>query len=501
MTKDENIVKRAQIKHIFNEEAKELLAKNSHCSYIFKKYFPKEYQDVFICTSFLDVQNPTFRARIHCILNDIFQIPICKNLNCNKQLDIHDDRPVNKPREYCCNHCCMTDEVRIQRMKDTIKARTPEYQQQLSDQKRQTLQRLAKENPNYWNDISKKTKATKKAKYGNEKYVNINKIKQTKLERYGDANYSNREKAKQTVSNKTEEQKQREIQKRLDTVNKKKQEDPNYMSNIVAKSKVTRIANNGEDYTGRKKCRQTMLQRYGVENAYQLDSVKENIKKKNLEKYGVEYYSSTKECRLKVANTCIERYGNECYFGSAIGREKIKQTNLERSGCEYSWQREDTKNHIKETNLAKYGYESAMQNPEIRKKAQARYSYNGISFDSSWELAYFIWLTDNGVDFEYQPNVKIEYQHEGKSHYYCPDFIVNGKMIEFKGNQFFENKDSSNKMINPYDRLQDALYEAKHQCMIQNNVMILTDEIANEYVHYIEQKYGKDYLQSFRRQK
>ena len=51
--------------------------------------------------------------------------------------------------------------------------------------------------------------------------------------------------------------------------------------------------------------------------------------------------------------------------------------------------------------LAKYGYESAMQNPEIRKKAQARYSYNGISFDSSWELAYFIWLTDNGVDFEY----------------------------------------------------------------------------------------------------
>ena len=28
-------------------------------------------------------------------------------------------------------------------------------------------------------------------------------------------------------------------------------------------------------------------------------------------------------------------------------------------------------------------------------------------------------------------------------------------------------------MINPYDRTQDDKYEAKHQCMLNNNVIIL----------------------------
>ena len=40
-----------------------------------------------------------------------------------------------------------------------------------------------------------------------------------------------------------------------------------------------------------------------------------------------------------------------------------------------------------------------------------------------------------------------------------------------KGNHFFDG----DKMINPYDRTQDELYEAKHQCMIKNNIIILKE--------------------------
>ena len=41
----------------------------------------------------------------------------------------------------------------------------------------------------------------------------------------------------------------------------------------------------------------------------------------------------------------------------------------------------------------------------------------------------------------------------------------------FKGFKVFF--DENGKMINPFDRSMDDLYEAKHQCMIKNNINIL----------------------------
>lgn len=85
--------------------------------------------------------------------------------------------------------------------------------------------------------------------------------------------------------------------------------DPELASRIQAKSVATRKKNHGEDYSGREKCKKTCMERYGVENPWQSEAVKEAIKKDNLAKYGTEYYSSTAECRAKVAATCVERYG------------------------------------------------------------------------------------------------------------------------------------------------------------------------------------------------
>lgn len=44
-------------------------------------------------------------------------------------------------------------------------------------------------------------------------------------------------------------------------------------------------------------------------------------------------------------------------------------------------------------------------------------------------------------------------------------------LVEVKGDQFFKEDGT---MQNPYDHTQDDLYEAKHQCMIDNNVYIFT---------------------------
>jgi hypothetical protein len=51
-------------------------------------------------------------------------------------------------------------------------------------------------------------------------------------------------------------------------------------------------------------------------------------------------------------------------------------------------------------------------------------------------------------------------------------------------------------MINPYDRKQDDKYEAKHQCMIKNNVHIITN--CKKYIEYVEMKYGKKFKNQFK---
>lgn len=62
---------------------------------------------------------------------------------------------------------------------------------------------------------------------------------------------------------------------------------------------------------------------------------------------------------------------------------------------------------------------------------------------------------------------------------------------------FFEGKDINKRMINPFDRSQDDLFEEKHQCMIRNNIKIITD--CSEFISYVYKKYGNDYIKNLRR--
>lgn len=73
----------------------------------------------------------------------------------------------------------------------------------------------------------------------------------------------------------------------------------------------------------------------------------------------------------------------------------------------------------------------------------------------------------------------------GKIWTYHPDFLINGKIYEVKGDQFFRiNESGDEEMFCPYrnPNLDDEQYnwicgkfEAKHQCMLKNNVIILRD--------------------------
>ena len=221
-------------------------------------------------------------------------------------------------------------------------------------------------------------------------------------------------------------------------------ENPRYYQQIASKRKQTCLKlHNDPNWNNIEKCKQTCLESYGVDNV-----------------------RKSKECKVKIKQSKLEKHGDENY------------SNIEQ---------------FKSTCLKNYGVEWPMQCPDIRAKAASKYMFDGLQFDSKQELCFYIWLKDSKIEFTYKPSMKISYMHNGIEHFYFPDFIVNGQTVEVKGSHFFKEDGT---MCNPYDHSQDGLYEAKHQCMLANNVKIIKQDECKTYIDYVNETYGKHFLKN-----
>lgn len=125
--------------------------------------------------------------------------------------------------------------------------------------------------------------------------------------------------------------------------------------------------------------------KYGVDNVFQLDSVKQKIKETNLDKYGHENPNNNSDIRKKIENTNLKRYGSVCALSSVLVRDKIKETNLERYGFEHHMMNDDVKMKLKETFREKYG----VDNPNLSE------DYRLINFDLAKDENYKKYIGDN----------------------------------------------------------------------------------------------------------
>lgn len=221
---------------------------------------------------------------------------------------------------------------------------------------------------------------------------------------------------------------------------------------------------------------------------------KEKTKYTNLARYGTKSTFQAEPIKTKIKNTCIERYGGMGTSSDLI-RQKIKSTNKKKYGCEYSFQAEAVKEKIKNTCLNRYGVPNGGISCVARQKTHKKYLYNNINFDSSWEIALYIYLRDNNIEFEYQPDISFKYYYNGEEHLYYPDFKIKNEYIEIKGDHFFKN----GTMINPFNTEDDYLYNEKYKCMLQNNIKILKNNEMIVYIDYVNKKYGAKYIENFKR--
>lgn len=217
--------------------------------------------------------------------------------------------------------------------------------------------------------------------------------------------------------------------------------------------------------------------KFGVDNVFQLESIKEKSKETKLEKYGDENYNNSK----KMYQTNIKNRGDN-YINDIIKireekflkeygvthplqlpqfLEKRKQTNLERHGVENVSQKEEFKRKRTDTIIDKFGVENASQNKDIKKKKKEtslknfgvehhlkdhdmfqkhfkaqfkikEYKNTGINYQGSYEKYFLELIEEKGLLDEVRPGQSFEYEWKGQKHTYHTDFVFRGRHIEIK---------------------------------------------------------------------
>jgi hypothetical protein len=117
------------------------------------------------------------------------------------------------------------------------------------------------------------------------------------------------------------------------------------------------------------------LEKYGVENVFQVESSKEKRRKSLLQKYGVDSPLKNDKIKSKMSlsylNTMQEKYGvnNPAQLNSI--KEKIKDTVNKRYGVDFTFQSNEVKENIKKTLQNRYGETNISKVDSIKKKKES----------------------------------------------------------------------------------------------------------------------------------
>ena len=251
----------------------------------FKRYLKNHYLDLYeelmVKTSFLNkFEDPSDKnkivsiyERLYCLKNELKDRPRCKV--CHTEYVCRFIRGDNTYSKWCSARCQASDPECISKSKQTRKNKYGDEKYIGIDKARET--RYNKYHGQWSSpDQVKKSKQTKKDRYGDEKYNNIEqmmetkkdrygdscynnheKISKTKKDRYGDENYNNREKFKETLSSFTEERWEEILNLRINT-NEYRYGYKHQLQRPEIKKKII----------------ETVRNNYGVDSVFQLDNVR-----------------------------------------------------------------------------------------------------------------------------------------------------------------------------------------------------------------------------------
>ena len=228
----------------------------------------------------------------------------------------------------------------------------------------------------------------------------------------------------------------------------------------------------------RRQSEETNLKKYGNPCSLHGKDAEKKTKAKMLEKYGSENWTATETFKQKAAMTKKEKYGNPTFNNP----KKFKQTCLEKYGVEAPMQNSSILEKSKNTCMSKYGG-WFVQTEQIRAYRFQNFKHDGLIFNSSDEIRFYDFCKKNNLTLQVHNISPIKYIDDyGKEHLYYPDFKLKDRLIEVKGDLFFNE---NGVLTNPYTDDPELLniYKCKGDCIEKNNVLILkSSQIRDELV-------------------
>ncbi len=230
---------------------KNLISDNGHVNnkfLKFKKFNSKECNLIIKASNFLE-DNCLLAERLYCIINNIKNVVVCLNNECSNKVSFR-SYPAGYINKYCSPNCSSKDERIKNKIKETF------------------MKKYGTESLFESDIIRKKIEKTNIKKFGCKRPFQSEKI---------------RNKAKKTCIKNNGVDYPFKSKKIQDKIDHKSEE----------KLKKTQKA-----------IKKTMFAKHGVLNVFQLEEVKNKIKKTCMEKYGVEYHSQhyVKDILYKIEN-------------------------------------------------------------------------------------------------------------------------------------------------------------------------------------------------------
>lgn len=245
---------------------------------------------------------PTTLQRIWHIINKTKEIPTCQE--CGKEIEF-----INKEMRYKkgCSIECSHGKISMNKFKNTC------------------IERYNCEYPLENEIFKEKARQTTLKKFGvkhaMQSDVIKNKIKESNIKKYGvDHPRKNKEKNKE-INNKREKtflQKYgkkhplqvEEFKKKAEEANLKRFGVKYSMQSkeVQDKSKAKKLELYGDEtYSNREKFKKTMMDRYGVDNVFNMKGFREKSDAELMEKHGVKHYMHLPEIQLKVSNSRFKK--------------------------------------------------------------------------------------------------------------------------------------------------------------------------------------------------
>ena len=217
-----------------------------------------------------------------------------------------------------------------------------------------------------------------------------------------------------------------------------------------------------------------IIENHSNEETAEYFNIHERTLRRRLREYNIQ-----KTVKLQVE--CSQKHQIEKY-GNLFARSEYYKNNVVSKMVEKG----------KQTCLKKYGVSSWSMTEDGIKQRKCSYCYDNIKFDSSWELALYIYAVDHKEEIVREP-VVLEYYIDNTLHYCVPDFFYKNQLVEIKGEHLIKD----GKLNNVYKK-SSYKDEAKQKCLTDNNVLIWQHKDVKFAIDYVKEKYGYKYLKQFK---